>query len=646
MSMPKALALCTAAALLTVSPLKLQAQRAPAPQVAQPTSAAWRMPKGGVELDLRSTGRRVADEVRTNRLKTVDAPLAEPLSEEAGSLEEPVVEQIRGNTQVNDPNLDHIQRFPGRRPYVLTTNSETSVAAFGRNIVATYNTAAGARLVRDPATGELAFDRLFLSGLSTSADGGRTWRSGFMPPLPGSIFTFGDPVIDVDRRGTFFFTGLGADAAGRSTIQVNRSTNGRTFSRAFLVQQDDGADKPWLAVGPDPVQRDRDNVYVAWASYQISGIQLRLGRSTDGGRTWSTRIIFAPEPDPDPEAPQNFVQFTNPVVDRATGRLYVPFVHFSFVDQDYIRILISDDAGRTFRFARFNVPGAPSPTLLPITQPGHLTECGADLVEPPPPDTAFFAPDVRLTIHDGRDVGGSFTGLPRYRRASRLIVQPAMAAYRGVLFLAWSNSTSQIFGDPTSGSNVLFIRSDDGGRNWTRPVRVNPAGAEGVQHVLPALSIRKSNAKGGHVTGVDVLYYTQHGDGRVSVDLASSSDQGHSFPAANAQRVSTTRFGLAPTNIPIPTRENRYDTTNYDRLIRECYSLGEYLSVTSQNNTLYALWGDSRNFIRQPVSPLDPISGRRHPQEDVFFQALEPRTALPTIAEDAQQGRVGTSPKR
>src|SRR5258705_9825195 len=145
----------------------------------------------------------------------------------------------------------------------------------------------------------LQFTQRFLSGFSNSTDGGSTWTSGFMPPVAGSSFTFGDPVVDVDRHGTFYFSGLGTNAAGQFTIQVNKSTDGGvTWSDAVIVQQDNGGGKEWLAVGRDPVNGNRDNVYVTWRSFRATGQQLRFGRSTDGGATWTTKTIFAPAPDP------------------------------------------------------------------------------------------------------------------------------------------------------------------------------------------------------------------------------------------------------------------------------------------------------------------------------------------------------------
>jgi len=494
--------------------------------------------------------------------------------------------------------LDNIQIFPHFRPFVEFTQSETSVAASAGNIVTTYNTSANQPLV-EVRPGVLAFTRQFLSGFSVSDDGGQTWSSGFLPPLEGSIFTFGDPSLDVDRFGNFYFSSLGADALGRSTIQFNKSIDGgHTWSDAVLIQQDDGGDKDWLAVGPDPRARNHDNVYVAWASFQGTGsIEMRLGRSTDGGATWATNTIFAPAPNPDPTLPQDALQFVNPYVDPVTGTLYIPFLHFSNADQDFIQILASDDAGATFRFLTFNVAGAPDPTLLPVTQPGELTDCRSG--------------GVRLTIQDPSSIQPGRLGLRSFMNATRLTLQPAFAAFNGTLYLAWSNSTSLIFGAPHSNSNILFMRSADGGNTWSTPVQVNPTVSTDTHHVLPALSLDPDGK------GVHIAYYTQHSNGTIDVDLANSVD-GASFPDNRLLRLTNSPMMLPPTNVVLTANTS----TNYDRTIQPCYALGEYLSIRSANGTVHAAWGDTHNTVTEPVNVLDPLSGQTHPQEDVFYRRV------------------------
>lgn len=196
-----------------------------------------------------------------------------------------------------------------------------------------------------------------------------------------------------------------------------------------------------------------------------------------------------------------------------------------------------------------------------------------------------------------------------------MTLQPALAAYNGTLYLAWSNSTSLFFGDPAGNSNILFIRSDDGGQTWTAPLQVNPSNTD-IQHVLPAIAFDN------YPNGVHVTYYTQHSNGTVDLDMANSLDGGNTFPASRTVRVTSTSMNLPPTNIPL-TNSPTFVATNYDRQIAVCYALGEYQSVTAANGSVYTAWGDTRNQITEPVNTLDPISGQTHPQEDVFFQKVK-----------------------
>jgi hypothetical protein len=552
--------------------------------------------KNGFEIDERSIGKVLADEtLRAGAVILADHPL--PV---LGFPTFPQIQLRGGNVQTNDPALDNVQIFPGFRPFVSFTQSETSVAASGRNIVATYNTSANQPL-RPTSPTSLTFVRRFLSGFSTSHDDGATWTSGFMPPVAGSIFTFGDPSIDVDRHGNFYYAGLGTDAAGKSTIQVNRSLNGGTsWSDAVVVQQDDASDKEWLAVGRDPVIGSRDNVYVTWTSFQDTGTELRFGRSFDGGVTWEPKTIFTSVADPNPTHPQDSLQFSTPYVDQVTGTLYVPFVQFSNSDADFIRILKSTDAGETFSFVNFNVAGAPSSTLLPIVQAGELIDMGTG--------------GIRLGLHAGSALTGR-SGLRQFVQATRLITQPTFAARNGSLFLAWANSTSPVFGDPDGKSNILLVRSSDGGRTWTGPAQVNPTVSKDVHHVMGSLTLDTDP------NDVHIAYYTQHDDDTIDVDLANSHDRGASFPVGRTQRLSSTNFVLPPTVVRLGTGPT--PTANYDRLIQPGYSLGEYLSVRSANGSVYALWGDARQNVVEPVNPLSPLSGVTHPQQNVVFQKVK-----------------------
>ena len=571
------------------------------PLLAQDTPLGF-ITKLGIDIDIRSGSRILLDELASAPVILPD--LAGPVS---GGSAVPQIQFRGGNVQVNVPSTDYIQIFTGFRPFVHATQSEVSTAAFGRNIVVTYNDSTGIHVQKNPNGPGLIVDEVLLSSFSVSNDGGTTWTRGRMPPAAGASETFGDPSVGVDRHGVFYFANLADTAPSGSppvvhgAIAVNKSTDGgNTWSPGVVVQQDDASDKEWLAVGPDPVNKNRDNVYVTWTSFQPKACELRFGRSTDGGATWTAKTIFVPTADSNPTHPQNCLQFSNIVVDSITGALYVPFLRFSNADQDFIQVMVSNDAGDTFHFATFNISGAPSPTVMPVTQPGELTECGGN--------------NFRLTIHGAANAGPGKFGFPRYINASRMTLQPAFAARNGILYMAWSNSASLIFG-AAANTNVWFMRSDDGGSTWTAPTIVNPTVAADTQHVLPSLAIDEDP------TSVHVSYYTQHTNGSVDLDMANSQDRGASFPADRTARVTSTSFNLPPTNIALSNAPG-FTATNYDRQIAVCYALGEYQGITTANGAVYAAWGDMRNLITEPVNALDPISGQTHSKEDVFFQQV------------------------
>jgi hypothetical protein len=138
-------------------------------------------------------------------LPEVPAPLS-------GTDQEGEFEEGGGNVQVNNPKQDYVQIFTGFRPFVRATQSETSLAAFGRNIVVTYNDSTGIHVIPNPTGPGLIVDRVTISGFGVSHDRGATWKTGFIPSAASAAETFGDPSVGVDRHGVFYFAHLAGDA--------------------------------------------------------------------------------------------------------------------------------------------------------------------------------------------------------------------------------------------------------------------------------------------------------------------------------------------------------------------------------------------------------------------------------------------------
>ncbi len=528
------------------------------------------------------------------------------------------------DVQVNDPSLDHILVLPNNDTYgwaspdwEFATQSETTLAADGSsNIVVSYNSSAGVHVVKVQNAGYFTDIHLF-SGYSVSHDGGRTWRSGFIPPSSAIGATGGDGVVAADRAGNFYYATLGAllgpDEAFHHGVLVGQSTDhGDTFAPAQFVAVDPGSDKEWLAVGPDPAVPARDNVYVTWTSFDPSGTNstLAFSRSTDGGTTWSpARTIFAYSDD---GVLSGQIQASNPTVDKSNGRLYVPFLHYDHIDggnvlfggPDYVRVLVSADGGNTFYPLAFNVPGAPNPFVYPVLQVGIPADCGV-------------SGSTQVVTKQGPDIGGGIWGelfgLPRFVHCVRHpFVQPTAVAQNGRVVIAFNASTSDVATNPSSPSQILALYSKDAGRTWFPPFVVAPATTAEPQHFHPAAAL----APNGNTLYVG--YYVQQSNEQVRTEMATLQLTGGGLQLMGYKPLSSVAFDLEPSNVPSPVPSLKADTTlNFDVIVKPGYSLGEYMGMaTDAAGNPVAAWGDSRNSW---VSPADGYYPGTHPQTDVFF---------------------------
>jgi hypothetical protein len=383
-----------------------------------------------------------------------------------------------------------------------------------------------------------------------------------------------------------------------STVNVNKSTDkGDTFAAAVVAATDDGADKDWIAVGPDPFFRWRDNIYVTWTSFVVDPVtgettnsEIWIARSIDGGNTYTTKPIFVPVDDGQNSA---FATFSNPVVDASSGRLYVPFLHFSDSNADNVRVLVSDDGGITFRLLRFNVQGAVDANAYPNVTPGQLIDCNGG--------------GIRNALVAGADQGNGIGGLMRPKYATRLVTQPNAVAVGGSFAFVLNTSTSPLFGDPSAGSEINAVFSGDGGHSWSS-VKVAAATSSDPQHVHPAISMS------GDGNTVNVSYYVQQSNQRLRTDIARLGVQGNNkLKLKDTSPLSTTTFSLTPSNIATSATT----TTNFDRVIQPCYDIGEYQSLTRDvgDGSLFAAWGDNRNTW---IGPTGSSAPGPHAQPDVF----------------------------
>ncbi|HXB56482.1 MAG TPA: hypothetical protein VN461_17040 [Vicinamibacteria bacterium] len=448
-------------------------------------------------LDESTKGKLSSGAQHLLRMATTWDQIEPVLARSAGSLNAPLLGRslhpsgALGQGAVSDPGTDlSFSRMGG------FTQSETSTAWCGSHVLVAYNDS-GSFLETFPIPG---IGQSF-NGYSLSTDGGRSFTDlGFLNPgqdLSNSLG--GDPVAVCTDENTFYQSSI-FQFLFSTGVSVSKSTDGgRTFADPVVPVLKDGAthfiDKPWMATDPSNPAR----LYVTYTDVDSTGFfggpalcpgTLRLGielvRSTDGGATWSAPTVV------DNGCFPNRDQGSNVAVDRA-GNVYVAWEQLpAFSPTNEIDIAKSTDGGATF---------APKSTVATVTIVGSnffgLLQGGFRNNEFP-----SLAIDLShggtsplyISWNDGR-FGVTPDGFPPF--------------FSGVTYN---------FGD------ALVSRSDDGGKSWSSPVKVN-SDTSPADHFLPGVAVDPNGTVG-------VCFYDRHRDPTnffIDRECARSNDGGQTW---------------------------------------------------------------------------------------------------------------------
>src|SRR5215217_3168351 len=177
-----------------------------------------------------------------------------------------------------------------------------------------------------------------------SFDGGETWEGpNQLRYFPEDLTAAGDPVVGFDRDGNVYMASI---SVGLAEFRLGRLVSATEISRIVVSKsEDDGLtwgdavstarstvettsapdesgrergevaadflDKPWMAIGPDPEDPERDIIYIAYTEFKtryttlyadelpfhttpITETTIRVVHSSDGGATWSDPIGVSP----------------------------------------------------------------------------------------------------------------------------------------------------------------------------------------------------------------------------------------------------------------------------------------------------------------------------------------------------------------
>jgi len=427
-----------------------------------------------------------------------------------------------------------------------------------------------------------------------SFDAGESWEGPFQSPfLRGDRIGGGDPVVAFDRDGNVYMVSI---SIGLEDFQIaNIVAQAQVSSIALSVSQDGGftwsepvstsrsgvttdltvdqdgrsrgeislsfLDKPWIAVGPDPDDPTRDNIYVSYTDFEvIAGIlyidelptlsvqevqsTIKSVRSIDSGRVWSEPIKISPTvrdasgetPGPGTEGGavglKRVVQGPAPTV-TPDGTYYTAWVDSTDDESQKglaeIYINRSDDGGRTF--------GEPIRVTV-LDEPGFR------------PRTAFF-----------RFWGSVFPKLT--------------SGENGELYLLYTGRNPA---KPSDDGDIWFTRSLDRGEEWSKPVVLGGDRTNSLQF-FPDIHM-----------GPDGKLHAMWGDMRDSKEqtkyhiyYTSSDDKGETW-------------GFRSEEFNFESKDTRVTDfpSNPNKAFPNGLFIGDYFAITATAEDVFMVWADSR----------------------------------------------------
>jgi len=345
-------------------------------------------------------------------------------------------------------------------------------------------------------------------GYSYSTDGGTTWSaSQLIPALSPNHPLASDPVVVSDTNGTFYVATVSLTTSGGLELVVFKSTDlGVTFTSYNFVSGGAGnsEDKEWMICDLTKGSSPYKNHMYITWTRFGTPAGILCTKSTNGGLNWSAPVQVSNG---------GSVQGSDPAI-GPNGELYAVWLGLTSTN-DIIHFNKSTNGGASF---------------------------GTDVIiaQGPSPYIPISSSDLTLPSIDCDISGG-----PR----------------NSYLYTVWCDARN---GDP----DIFFIRSSNGGTNWSAPLRVNnDSTGNGKLQCWPWISVNEQG-------NIAVLYYdSRNGTSNTNIEawLARSTNGGQTFIN---EKLSSAGF-----NVAWPNSDVRF---------------GDYINVDYSGNRIATVWTDLR----------------------------------------------------
>jgi len=383
--------------------------------------------------------------------------------------------------------------------------------------------------------------------IGVSTDGGYTWVDSL---LTGGVYIrYSDPAIWCDRFGNFYPLAMNFSWTfyGECNLALWKTTdNGTSWLGPWYAVHDTvnefAEDKEFMTIDRTGGSYD-GNIYICWARFP-SPTRIMFVRSTDGGVNWSDTLVVG---SPDEVEGYSSGQFSFPLVD-AYGNVYVVWRGYVKINETWYgcqRMVKSTDGGQSF------------------TYPSEVIMVNNDVWEAP----------GGINIYNMCAMDADITTGP----------------YRGNIYLAVPDGTTE---EPNSPSDIILVKSTDGGDTWSEPIRVNDEPEDlPIYQFHPWMVVNQEGV-------IIVFFYDQRSDppNYVKFDsyIAFSFDGGETFTTNyRVSDVSSDPYD-AYTNIQ---RDDSYQppSSRSTTLRPMAGLLGEYIGVSAYYERVHCVWTDTRD---------------------------------------------------
>ena len=353
---------------------------------------------------------------------------------------------------------------------IAGTQSETTIAVFGNNVVIGFNQFDSANPTKR-------------SGVSFSTDGGLSFHDTGGLPTGGPTQTLlGDPSVTACGDGKFYYSSIYFPNATDSALAVNVGTvTGANISwsnpHLAVSSAADFLDKEWLTC-----DRLTNTLYMTYTRFvngnvgSTTALRIEIIKSVDGGTSWTLPLVLD-------SSPTESIQ----ICYVATGPNSEVYTMWERGIDDIFAANTKLEFRRSFNFAASFDPLVTVRTMTP----------------------SFFPAMVGFNREDTLEIG-------------TLSVDNSSGPHRGNLYAIWVEREA----GGGEKRDVFVSTSATMGASWSVPVKVNddPAGND---QVMPWLSVN------GEGTLEAVWYDYRNWRGMHTVDLyaARSADGGGTFSA-------------------------------------------------------------------------------------------------------------------